>query len=367
MYLMLCFYFALASVSGINFNFEEKYYINDVMYFNSHNFDAFENSLYYSDGYLDENDELTILKISSKSTDTLKIKFPEEVATIKYAKENVEIVKFHKNQLFLLYRDKLIIFVNEKGAYNLDKWFDIGKIFNKKLPTSASRLIIDGDNIIGIEDLLKKHNKDSSFFFWRINLKDSTLNKFVRLPLPLGYYWSIMRPRCLLDYHNGIFVSSDVTEYKLRFYDLEGNKLDSLERKLPFWEATSLRKNYYDAPPQQLISYMQSKDTTKSLIHNVNFINDSTILVCYSHKQDTDDPKLMYHEFYDIWRKNSQNKSWSLHLSDIDIYDYFQYKSDLEKAPLNRNYFINSGKIYSFHYHYENEDPEFYILRRELK
>lgn len=349
-------------VEGVRYISEEKY--NDFQ--NLTNFILDGDKTYHYTNSLDSNYILRVFIESHHKTDTHFIQLPIEKIPVRYRNDSFTDIEIKSDTLIVLYRNFIFIYQFDKRKYNFVDSYDLSSLVAKPSDIYSERIILSNGIVVGVNDYFNSKRKNCGFFSWFINLKDSSQNRFLCFPPPKGYYWSIQGPRTLIDFRNETFVCSDITEYNLYFYDMNGKLINSVSRRLNHWQATTIPlENFENKNPQAIWSGLQNSKATLSQIHRVNFIDENTIFVCYSHKFPTDDEDIYYHEFYDIWKK--KKGKWELEIADIDAFILDKYGKDTSNSTFERNYVVSEGKIISFHADYDKSDSTTFMIIRSVK
>jgi len=295
-----------------------------------------DNYIFKYNTRFNQNNEVEFIPFFDTTKSSFKLELPDSLLMKGITSDNLSSpIAYHNNTLTFVYRNKLIQYYKENEICRLVEVINLDSAFNKNIMLYASNLIVDDNYIIGIQERYNKRNKDGVYFYWYFSKNNPDDKKFINLKIPDGYYWSFYQPKNLLDYNNGKFLATDVTKYSIYIYDFNGILETTISRDIPHW--SSITKEIIELPnsTHHIIQELQEKDTTRSLIHKVHFIDSNTIFVCYSHRYDHYPQKEIYHLFFDLWYKNSETKEWELIFADIDN------KELKENEYLSANYYIN--------------------------
>lgn len=345
------------------FKIEEKESMESI-FFNY--FISMDNTIYTYDKNINENKEFVLKPMYDKSKNKYYVKLPESILIPNISKDNISTATYSNDELVVIYRTHILNYIKKNNKFELVKINNVNSLFEQDLKSACHFVLSDENYIVGLEDFYRTYNNDKYFYYWYIDKRDSNNKKFVNLPIPKGFYWTVMQPRMIIDYKDEKILTSDLTEYSLKIYNLSGELTDSIKRNIPHWFAQT--RDVYSRKPtaQQLYYAMQKHDSTRSLIHKVNFVDANTIFVCYSHKFKDDDPKMIYHLFYDLWVKNLETNTWELKFSDLDDEQLKKSEKLTANSGIGNNYSWLNGKLLSFHTNYDNEEP-YDLLIRELK
>ncbi|MCE2503259.1 MAG: hypothetical protein J4G05_04260 [Chlorobi bacterium] len=168
--------------------------------------------------------------------------------------------------------------------------------------------------------------------------KEDTLFDHIVLPNPEGVEYTLFRPRSVIAVWDQMVVVSDITQYRVKLYDLSGAERGVIQREVPGWIAVDIEKRGTIDPeelsplsPKNRMSIRQYIDTLRptaystSNIRRVDFLNDSTLLVTYFNGKTAEKGLLKGRALieYDIWRR--RNNRWELLAGDIP-----DFSSDLD-------------------------------------
>ena len=171
------------------------------------------------------------------------------------------------------------------------------------------------------------------------NLSLKKFENSLDFEIPRGSALLFLQPRRTFSIYKDRIILSDLTTYNIRIYNFKKELLGTLQRKPDLWNNDSLvcyemdRQNNLDKFRANIGKY-----EFLSSINLVDFLNDSTILVCWN--------GITHNKFYyDIWKLKSGN--WKLSKKDLVCRTYN------EKDIFNINYYpivhcqykISDGKI----------------------
>lgn len=134
--------------------------------------------------------------------------------------------------------------------------------------------------------------------------------KYVDLGVPKGFYFTLFYPPEVVDFTNGYIAHSEITEYRIKLFDKNGNyvteirKSDSLFKEID----TTLHVKFSNLLTNNLDNIKPALDSMRStffsgvgIIEKINFIDDSLLLVrWYGPKIDTS--KWYPYIYYDLWK-----------------------------------------------------------------
>lgn len=154
-------------------------------------------------------------------------------------------------------------------------------------------------------------------------------NKIDSLPDPKGIEFSFNSPNGNIDYNNNRIAVSDFLDYRIIFYDLEGNPVDSIihssEKFIQNKDQKFEKFERGKSPQKYIVKQLNKYSKYLNVIQKIRFLNDSTLLVW---KNFTNGPEAKFPNLetlvFDTWKKNNKGE-WYL-----DIYNYFSEKNDDE-------------------------------------
>lgn len=228
-----------------------------------------------------------------------------------------------------------------------------------------------------------------------ISIIDSTDEKsdYHYFPNSKGSFMSFYGPNNTIDVNDNCIAVSDFTRYKIYFYDLNYNLIDSLSKE---WSIPNLvtdaeldeYENNLDLKSRDLASKVFS-DQRSAKWHNkfntikrINFINDSTLFVSKTLPLPPEKQYEVYYDMdYDIWRKI--NGKWiiykdglrdiasdSVFVNKIVISSYYSTGENYFFSPISAGFKID--RVYSKEeyerlnneFYKNNESPNSYLLYR---
>lgn len=302
------------------------------------------NKMYYYDRKLDHDCSIRLINIKD-STEIIKLIIDVGMLyTINCEKYIITNICSDADTLIFCIANKAIRYVYDGATeLNSDKIYDLEEIFKQDRLYYANRLVLDKGILVGLSDkyLPKSYNKDN-LFSWQLNLSD-TNHSFEIYEDTKGFYWTLFQPRNVIDYFQGSYAVTDITNYSIYIKDKNFQPVDTLTRKFDNWKANTYELEKFEGKhPMEVISYLQSDTITRNLIHRVNFLDPNHILVCFSDNDDLflDSSQSLYNFKYDLWAK--KDNDWFLESSDIS----------LSEDKIHNNYILqhinHSNMIYNF-------------------
>jgi hypothetical protein len=300
-------------------------YLNDALYINQLRKEPYT-----------VTDTVTIYKVNSTSSSKYEFFLPSKdwITNVTVTDDRIIIIGFYNIYQYNISnnRPSYICYVENNTHFD-----EILYCSNNKLVLSRSCFTCDNPGSqVSILNLINNQYILSSSF-------DS----------PEGYQYLSFKPRRLIDYINNKFVVSDLTEYKLYFYDDSLNIINDISRFPKSW-------SYLSDLYTELDSLQRSTDIfnehyiemsyKNSSIHLVDFISDSLLLVCWSSYNSDSITNLRINYHYDIWR-NINNNDWTLLMSDLSLelpdldekFNFKKFNGLSNNYSLKNNYLINTS------------------------
>ncbi len=338
---MRIFILMLIIISSANADFLKYDYsaeMEDATYFTKRtSFVKIDEEIYRFEQAVYTHNIFTLKEIKD-STKTILLEFPEIKSRVESPIWEIRRMHYNKGTLAVMVNSSICIFTKSSG-YELQKVYDLEKVFPGHRSVHADKIQIENNIIIGTYDSFSTFDvKGEQFYFWTIDLNNDANNKFTSLEPPAAYYYTIFQPRNMMDYSNNTLLTSEIIEYKIYIRDMNGNIMDSISRDIEDWVYPNLNEVYQDQDPRETIRPIQSDTNKLSLMHRVDFLSDSKILVTYSmeHRRAVDDNNI-YNLYYDIWE--NQNGTWAL------------TKKDVSKNAMEKQDCTNSNLTYGMDYY----------------
>ncbi len=304
-----------------------------------------------------------LIKNCKDTNQNVIVKIPDFILKEGCNRFSVDCIDIRNDSIFVLLRTYLIMYKMLGNEAILFKYINLEDIFHKNLLYYASNsLKIRGNKIYGLNE--NYHTKrDSTFYYWYYDIKEPGNSKFVNLPEPKGFYWTLFKPRQILDISEKEILMTDITEYSIKVKNLNSGKTDTLTRTIPNWKAVCYSTlKFKNRHPAQVINFFQNDTNTISTMNNIQFIDDNRIFVCYSFVNNDETTSQLYNLYYDIWER--VNGKWVLTKSDIDSQQFSDSNENKVYSAIGNNYIFTKGKMITTHYDYEKEKGHFLI--REL-
>ncbi|PKL85206.1 MAG: hypothetical protein CVV22_09260 [Ignavibacteriae bacterium HGW-Ignavibacteriae-1] len=316
------------------------------------------NKMYYYDRMLSQDCSIALVNIED-STDIINLIIEVDwLYTNNCEKYLMTNICSDADTLIFCVAKKVIKYVYDGSTeLKLDKIYDLDEIFKQDRLYYANRIILDKGILVGLSDTYrpKSSNKDD-LFSWQLSLSD-TNHRFINIEYTKGFYWTLFQPRNVIDYFQGSYAVTDITNYSIYIKDKNFQTLDTLTRKFDNWKANTYELEKFDGKhPMAVISFLQSDTITRNLIHRVNFLDANHLLVCYSDNDDLflDSSHSLYNFKYDIWAKKDNH--WFLESSDIS----------LSEDKMHNSYILQHKNQSNMLYHFGNGSDGFYkvVLRK---
>ncbi len=260
----------------------------------------------------------------------------------------VNSFKLTNKYLILVIDNNLVVFlVDKKGStLNFTEYAEINVNYYYYKP----EIIVNNDIMKIYECILSSEriNEKTQFSCQTIDLLKKKIidNTYLTNPKGLPMMW--FRPRNIINSNDSLLVISDITEYNLNIYDHSNsmilNKSFNYKFKGKFLDTAFNSKlssaNYKSIYPKNEIEKLRSLTGDIPLIHNVNFINDSLLLIARSEPLGGN---YNYNSIYDILKvKNNEIEIIYNDLLDISK-DSIIYP---DRINFNQNYYISNGYLF---------------------
>ena len=320
-------------------------------------------NLYYIIPKTDSVCNFTLKNISESLTKEIKIHIPDSLFTYECKRSNISSADITNDSLFVLIYKYLLVYKFSNDSDSLINIINLNDLFHKNLLYYANSIKIKGNKVYGLNEYY--HTKrDSTFYYWYYDINEPGNSKFIQLPEPKGYYWTLFQPRQVLDISENEVITTDITEYSIKVINLINGKTDTLTRRIPNWKAVYyLTSKFKNQHPAQVISFLQNDTNTISTMNNIQFIDENKIFVCYSFVNNDETSSQLYNLYYDIWER--VDGKWVLTKSDIDSKQFSDSNENKAFSKIGNRYYLYNGKIITTHYDYEQEKGQ--ILIREFK
>jgi hypothetical protein len=179
------------------------------------------------------------------------------------------------------------------------------------------------------------------------DLKTSTTKEH-SFEKPIGFPLTYFQPKRNINFYKGYFLISDITKYRIRVYDLSFNQVSELSRSSIDWDKDSNQifnkaleniKTIKDVRAKN--DYIRTINDRYYVINLVDFLNENTIMVCWSTSLNImNNGNGDKFDYYDIWQLNSQKK-WELKEKNIE---------DSKNNPNDKFNFNNFNYLFSQYY-----------------
>jgi hypothetical protein len=233
---------------------------------------------------------------------------------------------------------------------------DLEKIFNKQILYYGTKIFLDYPYLYGWNDAYNSKRNAYNLYYYNVNLNNINNCEFFEIDLPKGFYWTLFQPRNVLDFTEGKYSYSHITEYEIYINNINTGIIDTIKRNVPNWKSNTYSNDKFNGlHPVQIAETLQNDSLYTSLIHRVNFINESTLLVCYSNSRDENKNGQLYSFTYDVWKY--YGSKWHFHKEYTDSFKL----NTIKNISILQSYKIYENNIYSLQL---NEDDEkFHIYK----
>jgi len=276
-------------------------------------------------------ENITILAVNKTEYKRINFQLPEE--------DWIYDFFVNQNQILILASKKVLIFEKDDSTLKLLQVI--------KLNLNFHRMIVESDKIVLLKSCFSCNEAGIKTIIINPGNNEFQLKEF---DLPVGFQLSYYYPNNWIDFKNAQFLISDILKYRMTIFNSFFQKIDSLSRKMDFFEPTStnpalLSKKLYSDWKNEF-KYSEELNRTNK-IELVNFLNDSTIIICYSNNKN----KLFNEKFfYDFWKYNNLINEWEIKEQNLSntINNMADSNITLEKlvGGLVNNYQISEGSIF---------------------
>lgn len=199
-----------------------------------------------------------------------------------------------------------------------------------------------------------------------IDLKKNTVSSHI-FESPIGFPLTYFQPRRIISFFKNSILVSDITKYQVRIYDTKFQLISEFRRPSIDWDKDS-NVNFNKKLTQlktlkDLLKYgvyfTEATDKYYTIV-NVDFLDDTTILVCYSTSLKSKD--ISFEFYFDIWKKNDKGL-WYLTEKDLQ---------DSKQKPESKFNYDDLSSFYGQYFIFEKtiitvNDLPFYINNLDLK
>lgn len=350
----------------LNILFLYIYLLNGFHEFTIQNESSYYSAMYYD--YININDEAYIYETAISKDCKIILKNLQNQQKEYILEIKPEFSKFNTcNKILIsniqMYNDTIVFVTSDKVCkYNYNpikdefdfyEVIDLENIFQKQILYYGNIIFLDYPILYGWKESYNSKRTEMNLYYYKVNLNDN-ISEFYSLDLPKGFYWTIFQPRNVLDFTHGKFLYTHITDYKIYINNFRQGTIDTIIREVPNWQSNTYSNDKFNGMhPAKIAEYLQKDTTINYLIHRANFLNDSTLLICYSGKNDNANKGQLYTFKYDLWRYNGTK--W---LFQNEFNDNFVLNSNTQ-ISIYQNYKIFNNEIYSLQL---NEDDEKYHL-----
>jgi hypothetical protein len=235
------------------------------------------------------------------------------------------------NEIYLLDAEMIVYkFTTSGNSYNYTNYYLLPDIF--------TYIYVDNNSITCLNDMIAGSNKNDSSQTYVYKIEKKTGNdSFKYFKNPIGMAFTLLKPRKLIDYNDGITIVSDALNYRILFYDNEYKLIDSIKREPENWLKTTnikLKQNVKQSFNELIESYKKH-----SLVEKVYFIDSQQILVSWT---SPDNEKLI--TYFDLWEK--KDKKWTLKFKDLtSIVNDTNHKFSPNNTSITGSFTISNNKL----------------------
>ncbi len=365
MRILILFLIIISSANADFLKYDYSAEMEDATYFTKRtSFVKIDNEIYRFEQAVYTHNIFTLKEIKD-STKTIVLDFPEIRSRVESPIWEIRRIVYNKGTLVVMVNSSICIFTKSSG-YELQKVYDLEKVFPGHRRVYADKLQIENNKIIGTYDSFSTFDiKGEQFYFWTIDLKNDANNKFISLDPPAAYFYTIFQPRNMMDYSNNKILTSEIIDYKIYIRDMDGKIQDSISREIEDWVYPNLKEGYEDQDPRETIRQIQSDTSKLSLMHRVDFLTDSKLLVAYSmeHRRAKGDEDT-HNLYYDTWEY--ENGKWILTAKDVSQNQ--MEKQDYTDANLTfgMDYYI-FGNSFVHPYYNRKTYSDYRIIVRDIE
>lgn len=274
------------------------------------------------------------------ATDNKKMSISELIPNYKSS----EVISFEIGDKFIAIKDFNYIYLFEHNNLTQIKFK-----FLVHCPLYLSNLEFWNNNLYLFDVKFSEDNckETSQSILLELNLTNKELKK-VNFDNIEGIDMAVYGPRKLIDFNNGILSISDITKYKVRFYNVEkGIFVDSIIRN----DNKPWGKEYDNYPKyncdKYISNYIYKAFEYRKILNQIwrsEFINDSTYLVSWTYPSKIDGID-SYRCKYDLYKK--RNNRWVIF--ELDLLNYEKNPNDIfspNNISLYQTFRIIDGNLF---------------------
>lgn len=321
----------------IGYKFEEKIL-----------FETDEKNLYYTYNNI-INCKLDFIKYNyaNKLSDTISINIPE-VGKLNCINSDKQIDDYYisNDTLFVKYRYSIFIYKIESTVTKLVKSIYLDQIIRRGSNDNRVGYKFQKYNnkIIGYLDIYIEHSLvNNNLFIWSYDFENNKLDT-ISIPQPVGYRWTQIQAKNIVDYKFGKLVTCDLEQDNLYLI----NSKDSIEKiKLGIFKNNWTIENQLEINhPQEFFNLNHKILDSMYLIHSVNFLDKDNILVKYSI------PKTFETDLFSIFNfciLSKINNKWIIK-NPVNPELIFGDNRIEDKRIYGYYYLVSHGKLISKHF-----------------
>lgn len=274
------------------------------------------------------------------STIYLTIHFPNQIdTTILNSRFDDYFIGFDMDSDYIVFHGSKYLYLYN---YNGDKSKKAINIRNKPCKNVE---IINGNLVLYSTDLSTTAcNNKTKTMLNSISIENQT-QQLYNFPEPIGIDLASFVPRKIMAVMKSQIAVHDLSEYRIKFYDLEYNYVDSIVHTPIEWKQYEGEIPKYKCDPEIMdhINKCGPIVDNYSKISLINTLNDSTLLLTWKIKDSINsDRNFTYYN--DIWTK--RNNKWELDRDNSLRYSEESDKYNLGRLDIKAYYYVKNGYLY---------------------
>jgi hypothetical protein len=271
--------------------------------------DIMERDIKYTDGYIffinhvnemKKGEQLDLIRYNNYGCDTFKIIMAEN--------DEVTGYDINKSVMALKCKNKYYIYKKDKTGYTFDHSVKSSKLCTN-IKLTETQVIIYNVQYGNVFD----YTHPEVYVF---DLKTKEQKNHIIFDIPIGSAMTYYMYDGTYGVYKDMIYISDITEYSIKIYNLDKKLLAHLQRKPNCWNNDIKISNEMEGLDNMGVYNNRSLDyLTLYTISQVNFINDTTILVNWNGGESFEN------NFYDVW--GYRKGKWELLITELICPNYF--------------------------------------------
>lgn len=295
---------------------------------------VFDNDVWMMNTKITEQDQVAI--INTRDSSTYRLDIPDSLTRRKFSGFDVESIRgfeIDSDGIYIACGENMLIYKKDK-SYNLQHVVHTDNI--ERIRSDKEYIYCDNDRIV-FDGVDRKNN----VYAVRIHKKTFRTDTVAVGDHSVAY--TFFQPRRIVLPMKGYVISLDVFNFSLDIFSYDNKKERTLSlntegvTKMRPRAKESSEKQRFGVNAKNIIDSLRPFVFTYSNVHSINYVNDSTIFVCWSNPPS--DKKYFYEYHGSYYRISRTEVSW---VKDVELGMFINYET------LSANTFIgyDSGLVF---------------------